>query len=646
MDIFGFEIFDKNSFEQLCINYTNEHLQAHFNQHMCELEQELYQQENIQWEFLPFPDNSDVLRLFEDPGRGLFSLLDETCAIQKSTARDLVSKYKSKASQNPRFYCPKNKTKLDFGVRHFAGDVVYSTDEFIAKNRNSLNSQFNEAMRQSSNATLGLLFDKNRWQGPTNQFQTSSVSSKSGKKNSRSRMIASVSKRFTVQLKDLVKILNRSLSMYVRCIKPNSEKSCEVFDSFDVNRQLKCAGMLEALKIRKHGFPVRVGFREFYDKFWSLFSVKLARTASAAEFRKMVREFFSNQVQFEIQELQMGKTKVFMKKEAMDRIEQVYHKRIRNSVISIQKNVKMFLCRKKFLNLKRFCTVLTNQSRKTTFFKELAKKIQFNKLKKLVETMDRIIENEVNRRRTWAFQKVETLANEIGEEEKKKKQQETENLKNSEKSFENEGFYVDEEAQEEQVELLSDLEELLEKKDQELQQKNQEISEKDLKIQKLEQQIRLLEQEKTEVKLDPKRKSKNSIENSFLQPNSSRKESIWVESIQNLSTHELSNRLNQLQIEKELHGEIFSNLLTILKLKTLENKLVYKFFYNNDHKIKGMIADNLGRLKSDEKVLKTKLTNKLEELNLLGDQNYIERFSYLRTSCLRGSNVSFQRPRT
>lgn len=644
MDIFGFEIFEKNSFEQLCINYTNEHLQAHFNQHMCEMEQQLYSQENIDWEFLPFPDNSDVLRLFQDPAKGLFSLLDETCAIQKSTAKDLISKYKSKTSQNPRFYRPKQKSKLDFGVRHFAGDVVYSTDDFISKNRNSLNSQFNEAMRQSSNKTLRLLFDKDNWQSPAGSPETSAPP-KSGKPRSRGRMIASVSKRFTIQLKNLVQILNRSLSMYVRCIKPNSEKSCDLFDNFDVNRQLKCAGMLEALKIRKHGFPVRIGFKEFYDKFWKLFSVKLHRSATDEEFRRVVAEFFAEQERFGKELLQMGKTRVFMKKESMDRIERVYQRRIENSVICIQKNVKRFLTRKKFVDLQLLFRVLRDKARVRAFFRRQSRTILRNKLDQFVSAATVAMTKEHERRRNWAFEVVNAHAEAV-EEEHRRKRRESEKPKYSDNSFENGNFFVDEEAQEEQVELLDDLEALLEKKEQELVQKNQEISEKDAKIKKLEQQIRLLETEKTELKLDPRRRSKDSIGNSLLPPNSGRKGPAWVESIQNLNTHELSNRINQLQVEKELHGEIFSNLLTILKLKTLENKLVYKFFYNNDHKVKGMIADNLGRLKSDEKVLKNKLTNKLEELNLLGDQNYIERFSYLRSSCLRGSNVSFQRPRT
>jgi hypothetical protein len=336
-----------------------------------------------------------------------------------------------------------------------------------------------------------------------------------------------------------------------------------------------------------------------------------------------------------------------MKKESMDQIEKVYYKKIADSVKCIQKNVKMFLTRSRYRNLLKLKKLIRQRNRISKIFKteyqviiETKMKNQFRNLEKLIVMKRMDMVSKSYQRTKSHFHHLKQMEREKSMQLKKKKM-----VNCFSKSDEDLNYPMEEIETNEQLTLLKDLEELLEKKEQELVQKDSVISEKDLKIQKLEQQIKMLETRKTESKLEINRKLRESKDENLSIPNANNKQPMMIESIQNLTNHDLSLTIEQLQMEKDLQGEVFSNLLTILKLKTLENKLVYKFFYSNDHKLKGVIAENLGKLKGDEKILKKKLSEKLEELNKMGNENYIERFSYLRSSIIRGSNVSFQRPR-
>ena len=618
------------------------------------MEQELYKQEQIEWKFLPFPDNSAVLTLFQDPARGLFSILDETCAIKKSTPKDLMSKYKSRATKNDRFYMPKKQKKVFFGVRHFAGDVVYSVEDFISKNRNSLNSQFNDSMQTSENQALTVIFNKHLWGADTLSTKSilrSSVMSVNSSKIRKGKMIASVTKRFNLQLNQLIATINQSLSLYVRCIKPNSKKSPDLFDSFDVNRQLKCAGMLEALKIRKHGFPVRIGFRDFYNKFWKLFAVKLSSSCKLGEVRKIIEENFRKEGEFDETLLQIGKTKVFMKKEAMDQIEKKYYKKIQRSVIVIQKNVRMFLSKKKYRNFLKLKKVFERKLNSARLFKQECEKIRIINLKKNLINLENTLSIKKKEKIVTTFDIILAFVNHkkaeelrIQQELKSKMVDKVENMSNYSSVENNWNQFEEAEPEDEQLRMLDELEGVLAKKNEELTEKNNLLNLKDNEIESLKRRISFLEQKNSELSQKMEETSRKLNESSYLLPNSGRENKL-VESIQIFNNHELVSTIEQLQMEKELQGDVFSNLLTILKLKTLENKLIYKFFYSNDHKTKGLIADNLGKLTSDEKILKKKLNNKIEELTKIGDENYFERFSYLRASFIRGSNVSFQRPR-
>ena len=668
LDIFGFEIFDTNSFEQLCINYTNEHLQAHFNQHMCQLEQELYQREEIEWSFLPFPDNSMVIRLFEHPSQGLFGLLDEACAMQKSTAQGLLTKYKGRLSENGRFYIPKKRKKLDFGVKHFAGDVVYNASEFLPKNKNSLNSQFQEVMRTSSNCVLRKVFNKDSW-GQVSSSVSLSADPLPSKTNKPSKMIQSVSRRFVNQLFGLMQVLNQSLSMYVRCIKPNSVKSSSELDSRNVNRQLHCAGMLDALKIRKAGFPIRKSYIDFYTKYWKLFQEKVSGKLDLEKCKLSVINFLKenqNKIGYDMQSLQTGNSKLFLKTEILDRIEIMYVHKMQGAVIFIQKVWRAKLVRVKKELLRTLARSILKRVKIKHFFRTNAMAIRKRKLEGLCRTVEIAQANFVRRNNQVLFTYMEKKYFEYLENLKRKKE-DSENSSvsltqdsNWQDSITNSFAYEKEETIKEQEELVEQLEHLLTKKVSEIRDRDRLLQEKDNQIEEMKAQIEQLNQKLSDQ--NSKMNVQSNLSSNSKRPNAFKVEPLDFNKLNNrtqsnqfilndsktINTElleipfasknelDLHSTIQILTSQKEMQGEIFSTLLTILKLKTLENKLVYKSVLTPDMKIKKIIHENLLKLKGDEKTLKHKLTQKLEELNSMDNENFIERFSYLR-----GSFMSF-----
>ena len=151
MDIFGFEFFNANSFEQLCINYANEKLQDHFNYAIFQSEKEVYEEEGVKWKFTDYPDNSERLELFEHRSTGLFLLCDEQLKIPKPSDEKLMQSFYSKCSGYKHFSASKSdKGKMEFVVNHFACDVKYSGRGFVDKNRNEIATELFDCFQDSS----------------------------------------------------------------------------------------------------------------------------------------------------------------------------------------------------------------------------------------------------------------------------------------------------------------------------------------------------------------------------------------------------------------------------------------------------------------------------------------------------------------
>lgn len=257
LDIFGFEIFDENSFEQMCINYANEKLQAHFNEHIFTFEQKLYEEENIAWQRIDYQNNQKIMALFEEVPHSIFSFLDEECLYTSSSDNTFLERMRVNLQRNDCFIVRKPKSKKEcFGIKHFAGEVFYTIDNFLEKNRNAANREMNEILSHSPNEVVSTIFRL--------KLKSESVISK---------QVLSISKQFSTQLNGLLAKLDESHILYIRCIKPNTQKQPDNFESKEVVSQLKAAGILQVVKIRKSGFPYRATYKQFCSAYHHLFTL-------------------------------------------------------------------------------------------------------------------------------------------------------------------------------------------------------------------------------------------------------------------------------------------------------------------------------------------------------------------------------------
>jgi len=256
LDIFGFEIFKHNSFEQLCINFTNEMLQQHFNNQTFKLEEAIYKAEKITFKHVEFIDNKPMIELITNKPNGILPLLDEELVVPQGTDKTFVAKL-HQAQKSNAVYKTVLKNPDHFIVKHYAGEVVYDTEHFLEKNRDTLTDDLTEAVRGSTNPLINQLFPPGE------------VTSTADKKSS-------LSKQFQNQLQDLMATLNKTEPHYVRCVKPNETKAPRLFIPKNCFEQLLYSGVFEAVSIRKQGFP----FRLKHDIFAKRYGVILNTTVT------------------------------------------------------------------------------------------------------------------------------------------------------------------------------------------------------------------------------------------------------------------------------------------------------------------------------------------------------------------------------
>ncbi|CAM9519028.1 unnamed protein product, partial [Ectocarpus fasciculatus] len=312
LDIFGFEIFDVNSFEQLSINYANEKLQLHFNEVIFDEEMKMYTEEGIPADRIQFVDNAACVNLIEGKPMGLLSLLDEECSLGKATDLTYANKIdgvfgKGKQSENVHF--TRNRTRQDkFTVLHFAGPVEYTVAGFLEKNRDTMSNTVQEALQSSNNPIIAQLFESPDINVPGSPPPTG---------RSKAAAKATLGGQFRNQLIGLVANLRLTEPHFIRCVKPNHQKKPRIFDGQLILRQLRYAGLFEAIRIRKSGFAYRVPHDIFTHQYAILVdgvSTKLQNkeidvTTAAKEILEKVtsNKLLARGVSF------VGKTKIFIK---------------------------------------------------------------------------------------------------------------------------------------------------------------------------------------------------------------------------------------------------------------------------------------------------------------------------------------------
>merc|ERR1719328_347105 len=263
LDIAGFEIFDLNSFEQLCINYTNEKLQQLFNHTMFILEQEEYQQEGIEWKFIDFGlDLQPTIDLIEKP-MGIMALCDEECWFPKATDKTFVEKLTNSHSAHPKFVKSDFKSDADFSILHYAGQVNYSATKWLMKNMDPLNENIVQYLQASQDPFVCHIWKDAEIVGMAQQQMSDTQFGRVTKRG----MFRTVSQLYKEQLSKLMVTLRNTNPNFVRCIIPNHEKKAGKINAPLVLDQLRCNGVLEGIRICRQGFPNRIPFQEFRQRY-------------------------------------------------------------------------------------------------------------------------------------------------------------------------------------------------------------------------------------------------------------------------------------------------------------------------------------------------------------------------------------------
>eukprot|EP00752_Nemacystus_decipiens_P018668 g16737.t1 len=449
LDIFGFETFQHNSFEQFCINYANEKLQQKFTQDVFKNVQVEYQEEGIPWSHIDFQDNAAVLGMIEEPRRGLLSLLDEECMLPQGTDEAYASKAVKAYKDHENFNKERFATKLEFTVHHYAGRVIYNTGGFVEKNKDQLQADLVQMLSLSNNGVLGDCF-KAKPNSPLPQDSGGA----NGRQRKGSLMQASdgllplspfpcggggggsfasiFSIRSSRQLHALMAAIQRTEVQYVRCIKPNANKSKDELNCAMVVEQLRCAGVVEAIRISRAAYPNRMVFTEFARRFAVLANrvTKGGRGSSKSRERELAdfsRRSASSQCKYILEKLLgskkdqkccLGNTKVYFRAGVLEQLEEDRGKFVRIKVVTVQRTLMGNAKRRPYLRLRSSAIVAQklwrgHKGRKT------AKRLKAEK-----EERERRAREEEERKRRKEEEKRAAAAKKAEAERRKKEEEE------------------------------------------------------------------------------------------------------------------------------------------------------------------------------------------------------------------------------
>uniref|UniRef100_H2L596 Myosin motor domain-containing protein n=1 Tax=Oryzias latipes TaxID=8090 RepID=H2L596_ORYLA len=349
LDIAGFEIFEDNSFEQLCINYTNERLQQLFNHTMFIMEQEEYKREGIEWNFIDFGlDLQPCIELIERPNNppGILALLDEECWFPKATDTTFVEKLMNTHSAHAKFSKPKqHKDKLMFTVLHYAGKVDYNAADWLTKNMDPLNDNVTALLNNSSSGFIQDLWkDVDRVVGldTINKMSQSSVPTST---KSKKGMFRTVGQLYKESLGKLMATLHNTQPNFVRCIIPNHEKRAGKMDAHLVLEQLRCNGVLEGIRICRQGFPNRIVFQEFRQRYEILAAGSIPKGFMDG---KQACGLMVKHLDLDPNLYRIGQSKMFFRTGVLAQLEEERDLKLTVVIIAFQARALGFLGRKAF----------------------------------------------------------------------------------------------------------------------------------------------------------------------------------------------------------------------------------------------------------------------------------------------------------
>lgn len=310
LDIFGFEVFEQNSFEQLCINYANEKLHQYFISFVIKAELELYKKEGIDCSPVKYSDNYSILDLIEAKPVGILSLLDESCLFPNATDDSFLQKINKAHVKNTCYQVTSGKYRFCFIIKHSAMDVRYSVTQMVDKNKDKLSPNLRDVMRLSKYEMICNFFPI------TKQLHGMLAGSS-----------VFLGRKFRADIETLLSTLSETTPHFIKCIKPNDQKRSDLFDQERISNQFHCLGILDAIKVRKNGFPYQVSFQDFIQRyqmlgrypFDSISTGTSKDTANDLILQLWKRPAFKD---FAIQfNAQLGQTRVFLRHQVIQIVE-------------------------------------------------------------------------------------------------------------------------------------------------------------------------------------------------------------------------------------------------------------------------------------------------------------------------------------
>ncbi|XP_053196652.1 unconventional myosin-Vb-like [Scomber japonicus] len=357
LDIYGFETFESNSFEQFCINYANEKLQQQFNSHVFKLEQEEYMKEQIPWTLIDFYDNQPCIDLIE-ARLGILDLLDEECKVPKGTDQNWAQKLYKQHSSSAHFQKPR-MSNTSFIINHFADKVEYQCEGFLEKNRDTVYEEQINILKASQFQLVADLFHDKDDVVSSKSSRVNVRAAKSVPKTPNREHRKTVGLQFRSSLNLLMETLNATTPHYVRCIKPNDLKEAFSFDSSRAVQQLRACGVLETIRISAAGYPSRWTYPDFFSRY----RVLMKKSDVTSPDKKLVCRNLLETVVKEPDMFQFGKTKIFFRAGQVAYLEKLRADKFRAACIKIQKTVRGWLQRVRYTKIRRSALILQRYGR-------------------------------------------------------------------------------------------------------------------------------------------------------------------------------------------------------------------------------------------------------------------------------------------
>lgn len=344
LDMAGFEIFDTNSFEQLCINYTNEKLQQLFNNTMFVREQQEYLDEGLEWKVLDFGLNLQPTIDLIDKPMGIMSTLDDVCLFPQGSDQSFVQRLNDTHNQHPKYVVPEIRSKSDFAIVHYAGRVDYQSQGWRVKNMDPLNENVIDLLKVAKEP---LIVDM--WKDVADVCSLSAADSTAdtgvfGSRMPKKGMFRTVSQLYKEQLARLMSTLSNTNPHFVRCIIPNHEKKHGVLNAHLVLDQLRCNGVLEGIRICRQGFPTRLPFQEFRQRYEKLLAPDV-NPAGFMDGKEAVRRIVNN-LEVDANLYRIGQSKIFFRAGVVAELEEMRDQKLSALVEAFQAQCRGWLGRR------------------------------------------------------------------------------------------------------------------------------------------------------------------------------------------------------------------------------------------------------------------------------------------------------------